>query len=68
MNRLQRGSDDGAGRGHRVEFAGTALRHDPATSEPCQSAHVNYFPSACSARANTSSVVPTASTVFNWPR
>ncbi len=38
-DRLQRGGTDGARRGHRVEFAGTALRHDPATGQPCQWAH-----------------------------
>ncbi|SGO67876.1 Uncharacterised protein [Mycobacterium tuberculosis] len=66
-DRPQRGGNDGARRGHRVEFAGTALRHDPATPQPCQWAH-DYFPRARNARANTSSMVPTASTVFNWSR
>ena len=45
MDRLKGGRDHGAGRGHRVEFTRTALRHDPATAQSRQRAH-GYLSSA----------------------
>lgn len=62
--RCQRRGDHGTGRGHRVEFCGAALCHHLAGAQAGQADH-RYFPSACNARANTSSTSPTASTVFS---
>ena len=63
-HRIQCGGDHGPGGGHRVEFSGAALRYHFATTEAGQADH-RYFPRAFSARPNTSSTEPTASTVFS---
>ena len=61
----QRRGDQGARGGHRVELAGGALRNDLAAAQPGQRRSSVYLPSARSARANTSSRAPTASTVLS---